>query len=67
MNGNDTITIADDLTNTQETSAKVYDIVAEKYFPLPDDLSEAKVTFLNDDADCDVLVRVDLSSMTAIA
>lgn len=63
----DVIALTHGLANTQETSANLYNIVAEKYFPLPDEVSMAQVLFLNDDADCDVLVRVDVARITAVA
>lgn len=67
FNGNDTITVIDNLANTQQTSANLFDIVAEKLFPLPDEISTARVLAFNDDADCDVLWRVDIARLTAIS
>lgn len=67
INGNDTITLINNLQNTQQTSANVYDIVAEKLFPLPDELSTARVILINDDDDCNVLWRVDVARLTAIS
>ena len=65
---NDTsIAIVESLINTQQTSANLYNIVAEKYFPIPDEVSTVRVLFINDDADCDVIVRVDAARMTAIS
>lgn len=63
---NDTITILDGLKNIQQTSANLYDIVAEKYFPIPDEYDTIRVVALNDDADCDVIWRVDRAQITAI-
>ena len=45
----DELYIVDGLTNQQATSSVLYSIVAEKYFPLPDELSTARVIVVNDD------------------
>ncbi len=64
---NVSISLADALQNIQQTSADLFDIVAEKYFPLPNAVSKARVTYVNDDADCDVAIRVDVVRATEIA
>lgn len=64
---NVSITLADGLENTQQTSADLFDIVAEKYFPIPNTVDIVRVTYVNDDADCDVAIRVDVVRVTEIA
>lgn len=60
------ITVVSNLQNTQQVSANLYNIVNEKFFPLPEALSLVRVHILNDDTDCDVLWRVDLILLTAV-
>ena len=68
FNNDVSITTWSNLVNTQQSASSVlYNIVAEKYFPIPNDVSYVRVMFLNDDADCDVLVRVIASRITGVA
>lgn len=60
------IGLLDNLVHTQPNTANVYDIVAEKLLPLPQNVSTARVLIVNDDADCDVAVKIDVERMTAI-
>jgi len=38
-----------------------------KYFPIPDEISNIRVRFINDDADADMVVRVDLAKLTTVS
>ncbi len=60
------LTVLDNLANTHANAVPIFSLVDEKFFPLPDSVSTARVLFLNDDADSDLAIRTDLSAMTAI-
>lgn len=51
---NDYITILDGLTNTQETSADVFNIVESWLCRVPQEFRRARVIIWNDDADCTI-------------
>ncbi len=61
------ITAVDDLKNTQQNGLSIFSIVAEKFFPLPDGLSTARVLVINDDADAALAFRVDLVGISSVA
>ncbi len=60
------ITLEDALKNTQPITSDIYDIVATKYFPIPPEVKTVRIILINDDDDCDVIWRADLTQMTAI-
>ena len=60
------ITVVGDLINTQETSAKLYDLVETKRVPIPLDIREVDISLWNDDADCDVIYQIGQTIVTAI-
>ena len=60
------INTLDALENVHANTADVYTLVADKYFPIPPELSTVRVLFLNDDADSNVAVRVAVTRQTAI-
>ena len=59
-------TVLDGIFDGHLDETPIYDGVAEKQFPIPDEVSTVRVVFVNDDADADMVARVDLSAMTAI-
>ncbi len=66
VNVNTSLVALNNLKNTQQTSAILYNLVAEKYFPIPDEISNVRVWFLNDDGNADMLVRADIAQISSI-
>ena len=62
----DYITCLDNLTHTHENTADVYTGVDEWVIGLPDDASAVRVLVHNDDADCDIASRTDITKITAL-
>lgn len=63
----DYITCLDGLTNTQQTSADVFNIV-DQIGPItyPPQFRRARVIVRNDDADCDIVTKTDIAKVTEI-
>lgn len=61
------IAAVDNLQNTQQNGLSIFNIVDEKLFPLPDEVSTARVLIVNEDADSSLTFRVDLAEVSSIA
>lgn len=56
------ITVIDDLTETKENTADIYQVVSQWNIRLPNGNDEAKVVFYNQDADANYACRVDYAN-----
>ena len=60
------ITVIDDITETKENTADIYQVVSQWNIKLPNGNDEAKVVFYNQDADANYACRVDYANEDAI-
>lgn len=64
---NDYITLRDGLTNTQEVTADVFNVVYSWLCRVPQEFRRARVTIWNDDADCTICSMTREAKATDIA
>ncbi|KKL48196.1 hypothetical protein LCGC14_2327970, partial [marine sediment metagenome] len=60
------ITVIDDITETKENTADIYQVVSQWNIKLSNGNDEAKVVFYNQDADANYACRVDYANEDAI-